>query len=39
MAGEVVGLGSEVKNFKIGDKVVAMLSLTVSANYTPFVLV
>ncbi|KAK9201293.1 hypothetical protein WN944_016494 [Citrus x changshan-huyou] len=26
VAGEVIGLGSEVKNFKVGDKVVAVLS-------------
>ncbi|KAL9431358.1 hypothetical protein AB3S75_026526 [Citrus x aurantiifolia] len=26
VAGEIIGLGSEVKNFKVGDKVVAVLS-------------
>lgn len=31
VAGEVVELGEDVKNFKVGDKVVAMLSYGVSA--------
>ncbi|PIN09849.1 NADPH:quinone reductase [Handroanthus impetiginosus] len=33
VAGEVVEIGSDVKNFKPGDKVVAILNITVSITF------
>lgn len=35
-AGEMVEVGQGVKKFKVGDKVVALLSYSVSSRFIPF---
>lgn len=38
VAGEIVEVGQGVKKFKVGDKVVALLSFGVSAHFIPIMM-